>query len=167
MLTTVALGLQISQDRAYTSIAAAGRLDGDIIAAELVAYLPGTDPVETVLKLRAERTVTAVVVDGHSPGATTIRPLTEAGVEVTEPSSVDLVVAHGLLLDRLAAGTLRVAAHPQLDAAAQHGMARNLSGAHAWERRGAPVDIGPLDAMTTAVWAVVYRTPTPFFGDWR
>jgi hypothetical protein len=167
MLTTVMLGLQISQDRAFTSIVAAGRLDGDVIGAELLAYLPGTDAVADVLRVRTERTVQAVVVDGHSPGATLIQPLRDVGIEVIEPSASDLVVAHGLVLDRIGAKTLLIRSHPALDAAARYATQRPLSGAQFWERRGAPVDIGPLDAMTVAVWAVTARPVQPFFATVR
>jgi hypothetical protein len=168
MLTTVVLGLQISEARDYTSIVAAGHLNGDLIGVELVAYLDGPHgAVAEVLRLSAERSVTAVVVDGHSAGATLIRPLTEAGVVVTEPSTSDVVVANGQFVDLVAAHRLRIAAHPALDAAARHGTQRALAGARAWERRSAAVDIGPIDAATMAVWGLLNR-PAPFFaGEWR
>src|SRR5215212_10232693 len=83
MLTTCALGIEIAEDRSHTSIAAAGYLDGDVVLIELSAYLEGTDPTAAVLRLQAERTVTAVVVDPRSPAATTIKLLTDAHVRVT------------------------------------------------------------------------------------
>lgn len=168
MLTEVALGLQISEDRAHTSVVAAGFLEGDVIGVELLSYVDGsTAGTDEVVRLRAERKVLAVVVDARSPAATLIKPLTDAGVAVTQPTTADVVLANGLLLDALTAGTLRVAPHPALDAAARYGTQRPVSGAKAWERRGAPVDIGPLDAATMALWALTNHTPTVPLVDWR
>lgn len=163
MLTCV-LGLQISENREKTSVVAAGRLDGDLIGVELVAYLDGTTTaVAEVVRLRGERSVLAVVIDPHSPAATLIRPLVEAGITVTEPTTSDVVVANGAFIDLVASRRLRVAANPDLDAAARYGTQRALGGAKAWERRGATVDIGPLDAATFAVWGLTHVSP-PFFA---
>ncbi len=41
----------------------------------------------------------AVVVDPRSPAATAIKKLAAGGIEVTEVTTVDVVVAHGELLD--------------------------------------------------------------------
>ena len=57
MLTKCALGIQISEARTHTAIAAAGWVDEEFILVELAAYLEGTDPVADVLRLRRERTV--------------------------------------------------------------------------------------------------------------
>lgn len=168
MLTVCVLGLQISEDRRHTSVAAAGHLDGAMVLVELAAYLDGAgEAVSTVLGLRAERTVNAVVIDPHSPAATLIKPLTDAGVTVTQPSTVDVVVAHGEFLDTLTAGRLRHAGQPELDAAVRHGTQRPLAGANTWSRRGAQVDTSPLDAATLATWGLVHVTPPFFAGRWQ
>jgi hypothetical protein len=124
--------------------------------ARLLASLTGTDATSTVLRLRKTRTVQSVVIDPHSPGATLIKPLTDAEVHVTQPSTRDIAVAHGLILDELAAGRLRHAGQPKLDAAVRHGAQRPLGGATAWARRGMPVDVSPLSAATLAVWGLLY-----------
>jgi hypothetical protein len=89
-------------------------------------------------------------------GATLIKPLTNAAVHVTQPSTSDIAVAHSTFLDELAAGRLRHAGQPELDAAARHGAQRPLGGATAWQRRGMPVDVSPLSAATLALWGVLY-----------
>jgi hypothetical protein len=154
MVTELALGIEISEDRQHTSIVGAGRLEGDLVLVALLAYLDGTDPVAAVLEIRAERTVLQVVVDPHSNAATAIQPLEAAGVAVTRPTSSDLVVAHGLLLDALAAGRIRHQGQPELTAAARHLEQRRLGGSTAPERRGAPVDVAPAVAAELAVWAL-------------
>src|SRR6266511_109880 len=120
----------------------------------------GTDATATVLRIREQRKVLAVAVDPHSPAATLIKPLEEAGVELTKPTSSDLVVAHGLLLDELAAGRVRHAGQRELTAAARHLEQRRLGGAAGPERRGAPVDVAPLVASEVALWALLtYKPP--------
>ena len=101
MLTVCALGVEVSEARDHVSIAAAGEIDGGFVLVELAAYVDGTDPVAEVLRLQAEREVLAVAVDPHSPAATVIKPLTDAGVEVVKLSTHDLAVAHGELLGHL------------------------------------------------------------------
>jgi hypothetical protein len=160
MVAEVALALEISEDRQHCSIVAAGRLPQDLVLLDLAAYLEGTDPVGAVLRLRSERTVVAVVVDPHSHAATVIRPLEDAGVDVTRPTSSDLVVAHGGFLDTLAAGRMRHQGQPELTAAMRHLEQRRLGGATAPERRGAPVDVAPAVAAELAVWGLA-NAPVP------
>jgi hypothetical protein len=96
MVKRVALGIEISEDRAHPPLSE-----------------PATRPA-TVLRLGKTRTVQSVVIDPHSPGATLIKPLTDAEVTVTQPSTSDCAVAHGTFLDELAAGRLRHAGQPEL-----------------------------------------------------
>jgi hypothetical protein len=159
MVEQIALALEISEDRRHCSIVAAGRLEDDLVLLELAAYLPGTDPTAAVLRLREERTVLAVAVDPHSNAATCIRPLEAAGVAVTKPTSSDLVEAHGMFLDALAAGRIRHQGQPELTAAARHLEQRRLGGASAPERRGAAVDVAPAVAATVALWALGTAPP--------
>ena len=51
--------------------------------------------------LRLARAGATVVVDGRSHAATLIRPLTDAGVQVTQPSTSDVAVATGQFLDEI------------------------------------------------------------------
>jgi hypothetical protein len=168
MVSEVALALEIAEDRRHTSIVAAGRLEGDLVLLELAAYLEGTDPVPAVVELRSQRTVLATVVDPHSNAATCIAPLEAAGVEVTKPTSSDLVVAHGGFLDALAAGRIRHQGQPELTAAVRHLEQRRLGGATAPERRGALVDVAPAVAAELAVWGLLNApAPPAFMAAWR
>lgn len=164
MVTAVALGIEVSEDRQHCSIVAAGTLDGDLVLLELLAYLDGTDPVSSVLAIRAERTermVVAVAVDPHSSAATCIRPLEAAKVKVTKPTSSDLVVAHGSFLDTLAAGRIRHKGQERLTAAVRHLEQRRLGGATAPERRGAAMDVAPAVAAELAAWALAAAAGRP------
>lgn len=168
MVAEVAAALEISEDRRHCSIVTAGRLDGDLVLLELAAYLEGTDPVPAVLRLQQERTLLATVVDPHSHAATAIGPLEAAGVEVTKPTSGDLVVAHGGFLEALAAGRIRHQGQPELTAAVRHLEQRRLGGATAPERRGALVDVAPAVAAELATWDLLNApAPPAFMAAWR
>jgi hypothetical protein len=56
----------------------------------------------------------------------------------------EIAVAHGTLLDELAAGPAAPHRQPELDAAVRHRAQRPLGGATAWQRRDMPVDMSPL-----------------------
>jgi len=155
MLVDCCLGVEIAEDRQHTSIAAAGRIDGDLILVKLVHYIGGTDPVAEILALRKERTVRAVAIDPRSPGATLVKLLRNAGVMFTEMTSHDVSVAHGRFIDLLTAGKLKAARDDRLTEAVKYGQDRRLGGASAWERRGAAIDISPANAAEFAVWAAL------------
>lgn len=150
----VTLGIEISEARDHCAVVAAGYLPGNLILLDLLGYLAGTDPVELVVTTQRERDVLAVVVDPHSAAATAIRPLEAAGIEVTQPTSSDLVVAHGAFLDALAAGRIRHLGQLELTAAMRHLQQRRLGGATAPERRGARVDVSPAVGAELAAWAL-------------
>ena len=135
-MPSVALGIEIAEDRSRTSIVAAGPVDdSDMILVDLVAYLDGTDAAGTILELRATRRVVAVAIDPHSPAATLLGPLRAAKVkELLKPSTSDVVVAHGEFVDVLAAGRLRHAAQPALTARCERG--RSALSVARWGGRG-------------------------------
>jgi hypothetical protein len=56
----------------------AGYVSEGIVLVDLLAYLTGTEATSTFLRLRRTRTVQSVTIDPHSPGATLIKPLTDA-----------------------------------------------------------------------------------------
>lgn len=161
--TECVLGVEISQDRRRTAIGVASRFDSepDAVGIDLAAYLDGTaGAVAELLRLRAELPVVAVVIDPHSQAATLLRPLAEAGVEVVEPSSSDVVIAHGTFMDELLGGRIRHGDHPALEAAARAAEQRRLGGASAWDRR-VDVDVSPITAATLAVWALLNAPEQP------
>lgn len=156
-----ALGVEISEDRLHTSIGLAGRVaDDPRVVVELVAYLDGTaSAVAEVLRVADDLGPVAVAIDPHSQAATLIHPLEEAKLRrLVKPSTSDVVVAHGLFLDELGGGRLRHVPHPRLDDAARAGTQRRLGGAQTWDRRVA-VDVGPLTAVTLALWGLSVAPP--------
>lgn len=160
LMTDVALGVEIAEDRSHTSIVAASRTADEQTLISLLHYMPGTDAVATILAELDARTVLATVIDPHSPGATLIEPLIAAGIKVIQLTTHDVAVAHGEFLDEFAGGRIRHAGQPELTAAVRHGMERRLGGATAWQRRGAAVDVAPAMAAEWAVWGLLHSAPS-------
>ncbi len=157
IMTSSAYGVEVSTDRAHTSIAAATSHEA-ITVVELAAYLDGSDTAAEIARIVGDAPI-AVVIDPRSPAATLIAPLRALWVTVTESSTHDLAVAHGVFLDELKAQRLKVVSHPALDTAAQHAMSRPLAGGEALERRRPDADTAPLTAAELAVWALL-RAPS-------
>jgi hypothetical protein len=159
-MSEVAVGVEIAVDRLHTSVVAAGQVDG-VAVIEVLGYLDGSETADAVAGLLAARSkVVTTVIDPRSPAATLMAPLKALKVKLTEPSTHDVAVAHGLFLDELRAGRLRYVQHDALNTAAQHALARKLAGGEALERFQPEVDTSPLTAAELALWGLL-RAPRP------
>jgi hypothetical protein len=155
----VAFAADVTPDRAWSSVAAAGRLDTGESYAEVVGHDRGTAWVVPRLVALAERwRPCAVVVDATGPAGSLIPGLEGAGVEVVKPSAGDAARAAGGLYDLAVTGQLRHSAHPALTAAVAGARKRPLGDAWAWARQGGAV-ISPLVAATLALWGHATRAP--------
>ena len=119
---------------------------------DLVWYDHPRSVVVRISKLVIDHDPVCVVVDPRSQAGTLLRPLAEAGMLVREPSTAEVVAAHGEFLDLVNDGGLAHLDQPPLTSAVQAGQQRALGGAQAWERR-VTVDQSPLVAATLACWA--------------
>jgi hypothetical protein len=163
MLDPCWLAIEVAESRQNVAIAAAGRLDDGYPAVELAGYLSGVaGVVAEVLRLKAERTVHAVIVDPRSNAANLIRPLRDAKIRVVEPTFETVAVAHGDFVDKNNTGELRHVPHPLLDAAVRAMTERRLAGGVAWDRHGGgPVDVSPGVAAELALWGLLTVPPPP------
>jgi hypothetical protein len=149
----VAFACEISEDRKHAAIVAAGReVDGTRVVVDLVFYEHPRGAAARLGELYMKHDPVATVIDPRSQAGTLLHPLGEAGVLVTEPSTADVVVAHGEFLDLVRDGLLAHLSQPPLTAAVQAAQQRALAGAQAWERR-LQIDQSPLVAATLACWA--------------
>lgn len=155
--STVALGIEVSEDRQHCSIVAAGQLEAGLVLIELVARLEGTaGAVARVVEFHSRWKVLGVVIDPMGGATTLRRPLREAkGVTVVEPTAADIKVSHGEFLDLFLARRIRHARQPDLTVAIQHLSERPLGGTMVFDRRGGgPVDVAPAVAAELAVWGL-------------
>ena len=152
-MSEVAFGAEISLDRKFCAIVAAGReAGGTRILVDLFWYEHPRGAVARLTELAAEHDPVVIVVDGRSESATLIRPLADTGILVTQPTPREVAVAHGDFMDLVNGGGLIHLGQQPLTAAVRAAMQRPLAGAAAWERK-VTVDQSPLVAATEAVWA--------------
>ena len=163
----VTFACEISEDRKHAAIIAAGReVDGTRLVVDLVFYEHPRGAVAKLAALGGAHDPVAVVVDPRSQAGTLLRPLAEAGVLVREPSTAEVVAAHGEFLDLVNDGRLAHLDQPPLTAAVRAAQQRPLAGAQAWERR-MQVDQSPLVAATLACWAFCRWEELATPGVWQ
>ncbi|MCR1995721.1 terminase [Bifidobacterium animalis] len=107
----------------------------------------------------------SIVIDAQSPATVLLPDLKRRGVRVTLTNATDMGQACGRLTDWLRDGKLRhLQGQEALDIAVTGATKRNIgqSGAFAWNKRTADVDISPLVAVTLALHgaATTRRNPT-------
>jgi hypothetical protein len=149
----VAFAAAISEDRKHGSIVAAGRSASGKVLVDLAPFYDHPRLlVARMVVLYAKHDPVAVVVNPKAQSGTLIRPLADAGIAVTEPSTQDVAVAHGEFLDLVNDGKLEHLDQEPLTKAVRAAQQRPLAGAQAWDPR-VQVDQSPLVAATLAVWA--------------
>jgi hypothetical protein len=170
----VALAAEISdgcachkQARHHAAVVAAGRdeVTGKVLVDLAPFYGHPRGAVAKLAHLVTAHDPVAVVIDPRSQAGTLLQPLAEAGVQVLEPSTADVVAAHGGFLDLVNDGGLMHLDQPPLTAAVRAAQQRPLAGAQAWERRLA-VDQSPLVAATLATWAFLSWERLAAPGAW-
>lgn len=156
----VALAVDVSPDRRWSSISVAGlRADG-LPHVELVEQRRGTKGVvERAAELNARWNPVAFLYDTKSGAASLVPDLEEAGVEMTPVTAADHAQACGMLFDGVDHARLRHLGQDELEAALKGAKQRPLSEAWAWSRKNSSIDITPLVSSTLAYWGA--RTIEP------
>ena len=150
----LAIAIDVSPDRKWTSIGVAGRNTAGHDHVELIDRLSGTSrAVERVLELRERWSPVAIALDPAGPAGSLLADLTQAGVEVVTTSAREHGQACGAIHDAVVDQTLRHLGDHVLDAAVHGAKRRQLGDAWAWDRKRSDVDISPLVAVTLARWA--------------
>jgi hypothetical protein len=145
----VTLSFDVTPDRAYSSICAAGRRADGLLHVQVIERRPGTGwVVDRVNELRAEHRPHSVVCDGNGPASS----LAEAIGNVTVLASADYVRSCGAFFDLVSERGLRHLGTGELDSAIRGAAKRPLVDAWAWSRKSSAVDISPLVGVTLAAW---------------
>lgn len=152
----VSLCVDVSWDRSYAYIGAAGRRDDGLLHVEVLARRAGTEWVVPWLTsherdVKVQGTPVAVQVSG-SPAASLVDALREADIEVVEWKGSDLGAATGAFYDLVRNGGVRHLPQPLLDVAASTAVVRPILDSYVWDRKRSPTDIAPLVAVTGAAW---------------
>jgi phage terminase large subunit-like protein len=154
----VALALDVTPDRQWASIAAAGRRADGLTHLELIEHRSGTGwIVERLTGLIEKWSPFCVVVDAGSAAGSLIPELEAAGVTITRPTVREVAGAAGALFDATRPETLGVRHLGQvpLTRAVAGAAQRPLADSWTWNRRGSAVVISPLVACSLASWGLV------------
>ncbi len=149
----VVLAFDVTPDRSFASIAAAGFRQDGLPHVELIERRRGTGwVVERLVELDRRHTPRAVVCDSMGPAASLL--LEDHALRVTKTSTREFAEGCGLLFDRVDQMTLRHLGQPDLTASAMAATQRKLGDSWLWARRDAK-DISPLVACTLALWGLL------------
>ena len=163
----VAFALDVTPDRAWASIAVAGRRSDGLIHVEVADHRAGTGwIVDRVAELVERWAPVAVVVDPGSAAGALIPALEAAAVELVKPTVRDVAAASEALYDAVQPDVtgLRHPGQVALTAAVAGAVQRPLADAWTWNRRGATVTISPLVAASLAMWGLsVHARPLQLF----
>lgn len=170
---SVALALDVSQDRKRAAIAAASLRPDGRVHLEVVAHRPGTDwVVPAMTKLhRLWRPVAVAVAVAGAPAGSLVDDLVAAGIDVPKDKehpqrgdlaimrSGDITEACGQLADAMNQGAIAHLDQVPLTAAVNGARTRRNGDAWTLDRTKSLTDISPLCAATFARWALVIRGP--------
>ena len=147
----VSFAVEVSLDRAWATVGAAGvRADGRPHV-EVVERRRGTDwTLDRVTELW-QRWGRPVTVDPSSPAGSLVQGLRERGVEVVTPAAAEIAAGCARLFDGVSEGRWRHRGQRELSEAVLVATRRNVGdGAWRWDRRSSGDDVSALYAVTLA-----------------
>jgi phage terminase large subunit-like protein len=151
----VAFALDVTPDRAFASIAVAGRRSDRRLHLEVVDRRPGTDwCAGRLAELFKRWAPLPVTVDPASPAGSLLVDLAGLGVPTQTVTAQVYAQACGAFFDDVGDRRVVHLDQPALNSAVAGARKRNLGDAWAWARR-VGADVSPLVAVTLARWALV------------
>lgn len=146
--------VEVSPDRDWSAIAAAGKGSDGRMVVELIDYRPGVGWIaDRCAQLVADHHG-AVVLEARSPAAA-------VGVVATEISTADAVKAAGAFYDAVADGRIVVRSDSRIDSALASAARQPVGESWRFGRKST-TDVSPLIAVLLAAWAAGQK-PTPAF----
>lgn len=157
-----AIGLAVSLDSAWGSIASADLWDDERVNLSAVDRRPGTAwLVGEAKRIQTERGC-AVVVDEKCPDGTLVEALDVAGVDVTVMKLADLVAACSEMVNRVRQATVTHQRTTELDAAIDVADWRDVGdGRRVFGRKKSAGPVDMLEAATAAMWGALNGAPLP------
>jgi phage terminase large subunit-like protein len=147
-----ALAIDVSLDRRWSYIVAAGFTPDNTVGLRLLSVLEGTERlVEEVKAVRAARPTTDVSLDPSSAAGSLLTDLESEGIPVSTVQGPEVTQACGAFYDSFVQGKIRYAEHQSLTEAVGNAILRaNPRGASRWYPIGDGPSVSPLYAATLA-----------------
>lgn len=146
----VSFAVDVSPERSWTSVAAAGRRADGHGHVEVFERRSGTGWAVEFLVALWNAQKTPIRIDFGSPAGSFVAELEAAGVDVVNVSPREASQACGSFYDAVENGQLRHRVDPSLRAAVVGAKDRPFGDAWLWSRTHSDVDISPLVAATLA-----------------
>jgi hypothetical protein len=148
----VVFAFDVSPDRSWASIAAAGANSEALPHVEVIDRRRGTGwVVGRMAELAGAHTHKGIVCDGAGPAGSLLPDMADAGLIVAPVTAKEHAQACGRLVDAVAQRMLRHLGSDELRSAVRGASQRPLGDSWAWSRRSSAVDIAPLVACTLAL----------------
>lgn len=161
----VALMIDISPDRRWSSIAVAGDVDEERTLVMVYSIKGTTDIVPKVQELLEEQNIVEVSIFGGGTARILEPALTEAGIEYQKLTGTEMSAAYGHLQEAIKAGTVCHVDQPELNFAVANTKTRYLQTGEteAFDRRGHNIDISSAVAVAGALYRwQLQKTPMPY-----
>lgn len=173
----VAFAVEMSWDRTSACIGVCGRREDGLFHVEIPMDADGRSDFRSGpphwLPPRLKQLVdlwrpARVVVNGKGPAGTLIADIEALGVEVFQPTHVELGQAFGRFRDTVEAGGLRHLNEAALATALAGAASRKVGDAVMWDMKEASTDSAPLIVATNALWGLATApAPARFFASYR
>lgn len=148
-----AAGFACAPDGAWSTVVAAGRYGGTLVAA-VAARATGTAwMVDTLQGIRQRHPKVALCCDPAGPTGAVADELQRRRVPVQPLKAGQRPTALAHLLQQLSTGRAAVQHHPAMDAARGDAVVRDSGTGAQWSPRTSTGDTTPILALTAAVWA--------------
>lgn len=161
-----AFAFDVSPDRAWASIAAAGTRPDSFRQVEVIEHRKmGMWLIPRIVEI-GRRHGGRILCDARGPAGALLPELEQSGVTVEAVSSAELAQACGLFYDGVDQQTLRHLGDPLLANALTVATRRKVGEVWTWSRSDTSVDLSPLFAVTLAHFGLVGGAAQPWASGW-
>lgn len=151
MLDPIVLAFDVTPNRGWSAIGAAGYRDDDLEHVEIIEHRPGTRwVVPRLLELRDKHRPMAIRCDERGPAASLLTHCENEGLDIQTVNTSEMAQGCAQFLDAVVDKTLRHLGTSELAAAVRGAGRRPVSDSWLWSRTKSSVDISPLVAVTIA-----------------
>jgi hypothetical protein len=152
LVDPVRFAVAVSADRAFTSIGVAGRRADGLRHVEMIERQRGTGwAADRLAELSRKWKSGPVLLDASGPAGALLGELAAKKVQTEPLSGREMAQACGGLFDHVLERRVRHLDQPELNMALAAAEKKPVGDAWVWRRKGTAEDVGPLEAVTLAL----------------